>query len=296
MRSAGRDTVVVGVALGPDDAAPLELGRELARLTAARLLLVHAYPYDELIAISPPHWADAMRERATAGLEKLAEPLRAETEVAVQARASPSPVRALHEAAEEVGAVLLVAGASHRRGVARAVPGGIAERLLHAAPCAVAIAPPDRPVPAAGLRRIGVAFVDGPEGAEALALAARLARAGGGRVQTFTVSERRTAVGGDAGDTPQDAGAAHAARARAIVDKVRATVPAELLETAEVLEGRAADELARASAGVDLLICGSRGYGPVRSLLLGGVTWTLAHTAACPLLVVPRAALGERGR
>jgi nucleotide-binding universal stress UspA family protein len=79
------------------------------------------------------------------------------------------------------------------------------------------------------------------------------------------------------------------ARADAIIAKARAAVPADLLEATEVLEGRPADELARVTTELDLLICGSRGYGPVRSLLLGGVTWTLAHTTACPLLVVPRA-------
>jgi nucleotide-binding universal stress UspA family protein len=279
MQSAERDTVVVGVALEPDDAAPIELGRELARVTRARVLLVHAYAFEPLIAISPPDWAVAMRERASAELERLAAPLRAASEVAVQARANPSPVRALHEAAEETGASLLVAGTSHRRGIAHVLPGGVAERLLHAAPCAVAIAPPEHPLPASGLRRIGVAFVDGPEGADALALATRLARDGGGRVRSFTVVER-----------------GHTQRAEAIVAKVRAAVPADLLDGAEILEGRATDELARVSAGLDLLICGSRGYGPVRSLLLGGVTWTLAHTVSCPLLVVPRAGLGDHDR
>jgi nucleotide-binding universal stress UspA family protein len=151
------------------------------------------------------------------------------------------------------------------------VPGGVGERLLHAAPCAVAIAPRDYTRPPTGLRRIGVGFVDGPEGAEALALAGALARRSGARVTTYTV----------VGDEPQ--GLAE------ILRKARAGVPAELLDDTAVLHGAAASELAAVSAGLDLLICGSRGYGPVRSLLLGGVTWELAHTARCPLFVVPRA-------
>jgi nucleotide-binding universal stress UspA family protein len=44
---------------------------------------------------------------------------------------------------------------------------------------------------------------------------------------------------------------------------------------------------------VDLLICGSRGYGPRRTVLLGGVFGRLAHSAACPLIVLPRAS--DRG-
>lgn len=275
------DVIVVGVALRDADIAPLRLARELARVTGARLALVHAYPYDQLIAVAPPDWEREMRAKALAALEELAAPLRDSTEVIVRAKANPSAVRALHEAAEELGASLLVAGGSHRGPVSRVAPGGVATRLLHAAPCAVAIAPLDRPVEQDGLRRIGIAFVDGPEGADALAIGAGLAARAGGVVRTFTVIEPGTPSPG--------VDERRRARVEGILAKVKAAVPAELLKGSEVLEGEAAGELARVSAELDLLICGSRGYGPVRSLLLGGVTWRLAHATACPLLVVPRA-------
>jgi nucleotide-binding universal stress UspA family protein len=42
------------------------------------------------------------------------------------------------------------------------------------------------------------------------------------------------------------------------------------------------------SHDVDLLVCGSRGYGPIGSVLLGGVSRRLLHRAACPVIVVPR--------
>ena len=42
------------------------------------------------------------------------------------------------------------------------------------------------------------------------------------------------------------------------------------------------------SNDVDLLVCGSRGYGPLGSVLLGGVSRRLVHRAACPVIVVPR--------
>jgi nucleotide-binding universal stress UspA family protein len=41
---------------------------------------------------------------------------------------------------------------------------------------------------------------------------------------------------------------------------------------------------------VDLLVCGSRGYGPMRRVLLGGVLRKLIRRAACPVVVVPRGA------
>ena len=69
---------------------------------------------------------------------------------------------------------------------------------------------------------------------------------------------------------------------------MRAHVPDGLDAETTVMEGDAAELLAAASSGVDLLVCGSRGYGPLRTVLLGGVSGRLAHTAACPLLVLPR--------
>jgi nucleotide-binding universal stress UspA family protein len=263
-----RDTIVVGVAFGERDAAALAFAGELARVTGAPLALVHAYPYEALVAVAPPRWEREMRDEARARLEGLAEPLRAHGDVSVVARADPSPVRALHEAAEELGASVLVVG-GHARHV---VPGGVGERLLHAAPCAVVVVPAEQPPGGYGLQRIGVAFADGPEGADALAIAAGLARDAGGRVRTLTV-----------------AAPGRGAAADAIARKARSRVPAELLEACEVLEGTPARELLRASQELDLLICGSRGYGPVRSLILGGVSRELAHETSCPLLVVPRA-------
>jgi nucleotide-binding universal stress UspA family protein len=44
---------------------------------------------------------------------------------------------------------------------------------------------------------------------------------------------------------------------------------------------------------VDLMVVGSRGWGPVRGILLGSTAASLIGEAACPLLVVPRAATGQ---
>jgi nucleotide-binding universal stress UspA family protein len=49
-----------------------------------------------------------------------------------------------------------------------------------------------------------------------------------------------------------------------------------------------ADVLIRVSENLDLLVCGSRGYGPLRAVLLGGVSRRLAADARCPVIVLPR--------
>jgi hypothetical protein len=40
--------------------------------------------------------------------------------------------------------------------------------------------------------------------------------------------------------------------------------------------------------GLDLLVVGSRSYGPPRTVLLGAVTRRLLDLASCPVMVVPR--------
>ena len=53
--------------------------------------------------------------------------------------------------------------------------------------------------------------------------------------------------------------------------------------------GLAGEELAAFGEHVDLLVVGSRGYGPVRRLVLGSTSEYLERHARCSLLVLPRA-------
>ena len=57
-----------------------------------------------------------------------------------------------------------------------------------------------------------------------------------------------------------------------------------------VIEGHAPETLVGHSAGVDVLVVGSRGYGPLRSVVVGDVATKLATAAECALVVVPRGA------
>lgn len=62
---------------------------------------------------------------------------------------------------------------------------------------------------------------------------------------------------------------------------------------ARVLVGRAALELSAAARAwpADLLVVGSRGRGPIKTMLLGSVSAELVREAPCPLLVVRRTKL-----
>jgi nucleotide-binding universal stress UspA family protein len=194
------------------------------------------------------------------------------------------PARALIEAADELEADLIVVGTHHAAGLGRLALGSTGDRLIHGAPCAVSIVPakPARDTPST----IAVGF-DGSEGARtALAYAARLARSftsrlalicvvdpfAGGRFETSEEDERRylSALAEDA-------------------DRAAEELSGELEVEVRTLPGAAGEMLAAASRDdVDLLVVGSRGYGPLRAVIAGSVSRYLADHAPCPLIVVPR--------
>jgi nucleotide-binding universal stress UspA family protein len=198
---------------------------------------------------------------------------------------STSAARALHALAEEQDAGLLVVGSRHRSSGGRASAGSTAERLLHGAPCAIAVVPAhwtaDRRV-----TTIGVAFVDSDEGREALRGGSALARRAGATLRVITVVRASRAL-----FAPKDLEAAdreHRDRARRQLDEAVATLDDHLHVEIDVFVGDPAETLIGLSGQLDLLVCGSRGYGPVRAALLGSVSRRVTAEADCPVIVVPR--------
>ena len=71
------------------------------------------------------------------------------------------------------------------------------------------------------------------------------------------------------------------------------SVPADIEVDTVLLEGDPATELAAQGETLDLLVVGSRGYGPIRRVLLGGVASSVVRLAPCPVMVIPRSAASE---
>jgi nucleotide-binding universal stress UspA family protein len=282
--------VVVGLALDARDAAPLALGRMLARLSGCALALVHAYPYEPL-TVPLPEYEERLRADSLARLRRAAAGLDAGPDVTVHAYARISAAYGLHEVAERLGASAIVVGSSHRGRIGRVLPGIVTARLLHGASCPVAVAPAEYSGPAAGQLRIAVAYDGGPEAAEALDTAVALARGAHATVSTCTVEEPVAVA-----TTPMPPGwvgareyaAALHQRAEEAVAAAHSRIPDDLRGSTELHTGDPAEVLSAMSTHADLLLCGSRGYGPLRAVLLGGVSSALAYSCACPLVVVPR--------
>jgi nucleotide-binding universal stress UspA family protein len=263
------------------------LAARLARATGDRLTVACVYPG------SPRAGRDdeAARETAAKALEPARE-LLGDLTVEYRTTASSSPARGLAELAEAEDAATVVVG-SHRRGAfGRVASGGTAERLLHGSGCPVAVAPRGyRRREEGGLRRIGVAFVDTPDGREAVRHAADLATRSGLPLTVLSVvTVHHTwfvpeAVRPEEETVPVEVRKEY----QEALDRVLAELPDGVPATGELIYGEVVDELAVVGErGVDLLVCGSRGYGPVRRVLLGTVSSALVRQAAVPVLVVPR--------
>ena len=236
---------------------------------------------------------DAGARDAFAVGQRLAELLDASMDVITVSGAAPD---ALRWTAEQQHASVLVLGATRRRSLARTLR-GTARRLLIQAPCPVAVAPvgfADRPE--APLRDIGVGFEPTPEGAEALAVAHRLAARSGGTLRAIGVALPLSPLALDDLRDREPYLEGERRIVRAGLERALAELPEGVPATADARVGDPAVELISASRELDLLVCGSRGRGPLRAVLLGSVTERLIRSAACPVVIVPRPAGQPRRR
>lgn len=209
-----------------------------------------------------------------------------------------SAAKALHEAAEETDAGLLVVGSSRHGTRGRVLAGSTAARLLSGSPCPIAVAPDGwerEEMP----RSIGVAFRDTDDGREALRGGLALARRAHARLRVVTVVEEglRAALeadtayrAGQAGKRVEDVVGEYELSGRRAAQKALAELDGhdEIEIEVESWVGDPANVLVDLSEHLDLLVCGSRGYGPMRAVLLGAVSRRVVAEARCPVTVVPR--------
>lgn len=279
------------VAVDPfrEDPDPLAFAALLGKLTGRRLVAVGAYPESFLPSrVDVPAYRRAARDLAVEGLEWARERLPEGTETL--AVPSMSRARALLDTAEELDAALLVIGSTQCGPLDRITSGSFADQLLHSASCPIAVTPRGYQPPESGLERIGAAFVDTPEGRGALEGAIALARRAGASLQAITVIHpigwgtmavpMATAVAREQQETRRAAEAA--------LNHALAGLEPALAAESVIVENGAAAALATMSSQVDVLVCGSRGYGPVKTVLLGSVSHALSRHARCPLIVLPR--------
>ncbi len=276
------------------DATVLAAG--IARATGAELMLIAIEP--DLPLIIPGLQRKRVREETEHLLRQTSELLapqarcKVDTDMSIP-RGLERMVRAHHRD-------LLVVGSHRHTPDGHVAIGRLTRQLLADLHCSLAIAArgiSDGREDDAGLelRRIGVGFDGGPESGAALAAAVTLAQGAGAElVVRGTIDDRVPALGwpnvwmGAILDSWQEMMQEEEDLLRAQIEAALAPLHAEA--TIEVTRGKPARSLCALTDDVDLLVIGSRRWGPVARLLLGGTGEALVHNSRCSLLIVPRPA------
>jgi nucleotide-binding universal stress UspA family protein len=266
-RAGGRDAVALAKRLSAAGAritlAHVYGGNILIRSGAALVLAPGGEKSEQLL----------MRERTAASLD-----------AELKSYGAASVGRGLHAVAQRQNADVLVIGSCHRGALGRTFLGDDSQGTLNGAPCPVSIAPAGYLETQDQLAHVGVGYDASPESGQALALARRIAAHHGSAIRALSVVSLQSIPYGEPipVDWPEVA--------QGLVDGERKRFQEVDDVDGDASYGEPSEELARFSEELDLLIVGSRGYGPMGRLLNGSTSTYLARRTQCPLLVVPPAA------
>ncbi|MGH2878343.1 MAG: universal stress protein [Solirubrobacteraceae bacterium] len=300
------EKIVVGYS--PDQAGrdAVALAGEIAVLVDARLTIV--FPYHPAFARETGEQAE---ERIRGEVKELTATLADSAKLeplTIRWSTASWPIRALHELADYEHAQLIVVGAA-REGATAHLKVSLMERMVHGAPCAIFVSPSGYAAAAAGaaaaraeqhpFKRIGVGFSSSQEGRAAIRLARELARAAGGNVHVIAGAGLEPALASYAFSSPalgevEDEIYADTERTLTRVCEEICADEGVALEH-ETVRGDPATVLIERSGDLDLLVLGSRAYGPLRHAFLGSVSARAMREAHCPVLVLPRGAEGASG-
>jgi nucleotide-binding universal stress UspA family protein len=285
--------LVIGYDGASGGADALALGLGWARQLSARAVIVTVYPGPAPIGPGrvDVEWVADRRREAERLLDEALTVTSPATSVEFKAVGSGSAPHGLHDVAEELGASLIVLGSQTER---RLLATSTGERVIAGAPCPVAMPPRGwRDRASHDLGRIVVAFVPTPDGRETLGVAAMLARRVGARLHVVTV------VAGPAEVMSyrigEDVDRMYVTAAKETFEHSIEQAISELAPDIEAFgEVVVGDDPVETLAGManssfDALFMGSRGYGPIRRVLLGGVASRLLRRLDIPAVIVPRA-------
>ena len=262
----------------------IALAKVLCRGTHPEVLLVNVLPYPGALPVAyrllgydeAPAWKTFFREAE----EQLAGML-----VRHRTYVGGSPAKVLNDIAEAEDIDLVVVGSPHRGAIGRTFIGSVAEGLLHGASVAVVSVPRDYRHPVHdGFARIVVGYDGSAEADVALEHGVAIAAREDDELHVISVTTPPTVAPGPfAGPLPSTL-----PDAREVVVRGVKKAGDDVDVRGEALNGAAAPGLAAFCRPEDLLMVGSRSYGPLGRTLLGSVSSALIHTAPCPVLVVPR--------
>ena len=265
-----------------------------ARLRRTGLRVVHVMPAWPLeMADDSPH-ADVgrwMREGAESMLTDALERIREEGGgVDVESLLLPGEPRSvLIEASGD--ARLLVVGSHGLGGFRGMLLGSVALGVSGHTACPVAVV---RRPPAQARGEVVVGVDGSPSGADAIGLAFAEASLRGASLRAVHAWSRPIVGGGPfaLAEAEETAQGERRTLAEALAGWSERHPDVKIVEQLEY--GHPVDVLREASAGADLLVVGSRGRGDLAGLVLGSVSHSLLHHAACPLIIAPASVTSRR--
>jgi nucleotide-binding universal stress UspA family protein len=283
-------TVLIGYDGTPEGEDALELGRRICDVLDAKPLVgtIISHPqhgaesgeFDKAVQT----YCETMFAKARERLDGL--------DVVEKSIVNDSPAAGIYELTDWLTPTAIVIG-STRHGTSRRVQvGTVGGSLLSGVHSTVAVAPRGYAGTDAGFGRIGVAIDGGSESWRALSAGALLAQRSSVELRVLSVmGEPHYVLGGLL--SPLNAEEYREQKEEEwerIFENVEKRVPEGVELDSQLLHGDPAKTLEEATADLDLLVLGSRGYGPVKGTLVGSVSARVMAAAACPVLVVPRGA------
>lgn len=309
--SESDDSTGLRVAVGFDGreggADALALGRTLAPGEVLTITVVVPFPPGTVGEVSgqserPANWTELCEALDRHGHELLREGVEgldaADFEPVVIL--DDSAARGLARVAAERSIDVLALGSTHRGALGRVLAGSLPTRLLSGGATAVAIAPggyaDHEPAP---LRKVWVGYDGAAEADRAVASAARVCRRHGAELVVGAVVEPARSLeyefsGAALRDAIEVLGGQglrdrRGEELRSKAERALAEVAAGVDASVQLDHGVAAEKLtALTPEDADLLILGSRGYGPLGRALLGSTSTEVVAGASLPVLVVPR--------
>jgi nucleotide-binding universal stress UspA family protein len=281
--------IAAGIDGFPEGRDAAALGRLLAEATGAELMLVAVHSA-ALLPVGPELSFRSARQEAQRILRDVRQSDAPDSRTTIATDFSVP--RALLRVIRRHHCGLLTVGSTREGPHGRVEIGNRTRQLLGQFKCALAVAPRGLHADPPRLRRIGVGYDGGPEADAALALAASIAVGARAQVTVQTVVDDRP---------PPFAWSGLSAILSAQWDEVIEDEMKQMHERAAaatratgmhvdvaVTRGRPSDALMELSKTVDLLVIGSRRWGPTRRLLLGSTGEALMHGSTCAVLAVPR--------
>jgi nucleotide-binding universal stress UspA family protein len=259
-------TIVIGVDGSPRSEDAVAFAGRLAAAGTGDALVACAFPYSDVPSrAANKAYRDVLEREAGATARRMGGLLSslASERVRTAAVACPSAAHALQSLAAAQNAALVVVGSSSVGTVGRVLPGATGE----------------------------LAYDGSNEAVMALSAAAALARGLDARLKIIGVLSPDPAYGaGELMGGSADPALREVLREdlRRTLDAALATVPVGVDATRLLLEGDPAERLIDTTAELEVLIIGSRGYGPLRAVLVGAVSRRVARAARCPVIVTPR--------